>query len=508
MNLIGERRAAVLDHGAVEFAHMGVAHGGGHAAIGHDAGEIRDARCRICAAPIRGATCRTPNRRSSPRRHRRAQARSTSCWPQAPGAKSPFSRNGRSAFRCGEMIGSPPRPGTSVNSVATIEDAALARSADKRRELVRQRRDGGHGLAGAAIGAIAMQEIVLQVAEDERARRLNASRRLHDQVAELDRSGRRAQARSRSWRRAARGWRARESLAPAGRSSRAQMLVSRHPPSNQTGRDPSRAFSSDAEGSGANTAKSNAGRRPIAATRSETIRIGKAGQQPAERREIGRLERRADHGSRVTPSAARAARPAAALRPYGSARDNACRARRARRCARPRMPAARDHRARLLRRPPRIRRSSAARVKAVEHEIERLHHVVPQVGEHAAERRGDAGKARHQRAFEADLPDQGADVQRAAAAERHGDEARRIMAALDRDEPDRAGHARVGDPHDGGRGRHRRRGRAACRHASRWRVLAAVDVERFSSPPSGRAALMRPSTTWASVSVGRVLPWP
>ncbi len=91
-------------------------------------------------------------------------------------------------------------------------------------------------------------------------------------------------------------------------------------------------------------------------------------------------------------------------------------------------------------------------VEPVEHEIERLHHVMAQIGQHAAERRRDAGEARHQRAFQADLADQGAGMQRAAAAERHGDEMRRIVTALHRNQPDRASHARLGDAHDGGRG--------------------------------------------------------
>ena len=43
-------------------------------------------------------------------------------------------------------------------------------------------------------------------------------------------------------------------------------------------------------------------------------------------------------------------------------------------------------------------------------------------------------------------------MQRAPAAEWHCDEARWIMPALDRDEPDRARHARVRHPHDRGRG--------------------------------------------------------
>ena len=38
-------------------------------------------------------------------------------------------------------------------------------------------------------------------------------------------------------------------------------------------------------------------------------------------------------------------------------------------------------------------------VQAVEHKIECLDHVVPQVREHAAERGCDAGKTRHQRTF-------------------------------------------------------------------------------------------------------------
>jgi len=43
-------------------------------------------------------------------------------------------------------------------------------------------------------------------------------------------------------------------------------------------------------------------------------------------------------------------------------------------------------------------------------------------------------------------------MQRAAAAERHRDEFRRIVPALDRHQADRARHAGVGDAHDRGRG--------------------------------------------------------
>ena len=58
------------------------------------------------------------------------------------------------------------------------------------------------------------------------------------------------------------------------------------------------------------------------------------------------------------------------------------------------------------------------------------------------------GKRGTTRAFQADLLDQGADMQRAAAAERHRREFRRVVTTLDRDEADRARHARVGDLDD------------------------------------------------------------
>jgi hypothetical protein len=49
---------------------------------------------------------------------------STFAWPQLPGAKSPLARYGRSAFRCGETIGSPLASGHSVNWLATTSPPA------------------------------------------------------------------------------------------------------------------------------------------------------------------------------------------------------------------------------------------------------------------------------------------------------------------------------------------------------------------------------------------------
>ena len=63
----------------------------------------------------------------------------------------------------------------------------------------------------------------------------------------------------------------------AGSARRDQMAVSRKPPSNHTFREPVFALSSDADASGANTEKSNGGRRPMAATRSDTMRTANPG---------------------------------------------------------------------------------------------------------------------------------------------------------------------------------------------------------------------------------------
>ena len=91
-------------------------------------------------------------------------------------------------------------------------------------------------------------------------------------------------------------------------------------------------------------------------------------------------------------------------------------------------------------------------VDAVERNIEGLHLIVPHIGDDATKRRRHAGKARHQRHLQTDLLDDRANVQRPAAAKRHADKFRGIVTALDRHQPDRTGHAGIGNAHDGLRG--------------------------------------------------------
>ena len=50
------------------------------------------------------------------------------------------------------------------------QHALVARGGNQRGEPVRQRRNGRMALAGAAIGAVAVQKVVLQIAEDQRSR--------------------------------------------------------------------------------------------------------------------------------------------------------------------------------------------------------------------------------------------------------------------------------------------------------------------------------------------------
>jgi hypothetical protein len=68
-----------------------------------------------------------------------------------------------------------------------------------------------------------------------------------------------------------------------------------------------------------------------------------------------------------------------------------------------------------------------------------------QVGDEEPQRRQNAGRGRHQNGLDAEQTRQCPAVQRAGAAEWHQHEIARVVAALDRDDPDRAGHVVVGD---------------------------------------------------------------
>ena len=144
MHLAAERRAAVRDHGAVELAHMRVAHRRGDAAIGHDAGEIEVLDAAFLQHPFEP---RGVERRIGDLLHVDVggrERRRPAAGPSFPARNRPSCRNGRSAFRCGEMIGSPPRPGTSVNSVATMS-TPLSRAA----RTSGARRAGSAAMAGS-----------------------------------------------------------------------------------------------------------------------------------------------------------------------------------------------------------------------------------------------------------------------------------------------------------------------------------------------------------------------
>ena len=132
----------------------------------------------------------------------------------------------------------------------------------------------------------------------------------------------------------------------------------------------------------------------------------------------------------------------------------------------------RRHAPRALPRRPRPSAAPAPARRGRRAQVERLHLIVPHVGDDAAERRGHAGKARHQRALEPDLPDHRAHMQRAAAAERHADESSR----------------------DRGRARSTPAGsRPPCAH---WRRARCASAASSTSSPSG-------APTWSAIAAWR-----
>ena len=93
-------------------------------------------------------------------------------------------------------------------------------------------------------------------------------------------------------------------------------------------------------------------------------------------------------------------------------------------------------------------RARFAHVHAQESLVDRPHEVVPDVGDETAERRGDPGARGHQHLGNRQLAGQRHRVERPGAAEGEEDEVARVASALERHEPDGAGHPVVGHAHD------------------------------------------------------------
>ncbi len=84
-------------------------------------------------------------------------------------------------------------------------------------------------------------------------------------------------------------------------------------------------------------------------------------------------------------------------------------------------------------------------IQPLEGEVQRLHLIVADIRDHASQSRGHARKARHERGFEAHFLQQRTRMQGPAPAKRHERETPGIMPALDGNQPDRPGHARIRD---------------------------------------------------------------
>jgi hypothetical protein len=132
--------------------------------------------------------------------------------------------------------------------------------------------------------------------------------------------------------------------------------------------------------------------------------------------------------------------------------------------------------------------------------VQRVDEIVPQIGDDAAERIGDARPRRHQHFGEAELAGQRGGVQRAGAAEGEQREVARIVAARDRHHADGAGHLHVAEP------QHRARRRVAVEADVARPILSAKirahALDRTGGDGEQLAGLSRPSTRLASVMVG------
>ena len=84
--------------------------------------------------------------------------------------------------------------------------------------------------------------------------------------------------------------------------------------------------------------------------------------------------------------------------------------------------------------------------------VDGVDEIVPHVGDHAAQRVGDARQGRHQHARQAEFARQRRGMQRTGAAEGEQGEVARIVAARHRDHADRARHLHVAEPQHRARG--------------------------------------------------------
>ena len=199
--------------------------------------------------------------------------------PPDPGAKSPLRRNGRIAFRCGEMNGSPPLPGTRVKWVETIHPP-VARSAATTGASRGPRRRSPSAPPRPAVGAVRVHEIVLQVG-DQQGGRGPVAIRWCERVAQAGVMMRFPNGSTRasspgSTTMVVSGCSSSAGpamIAPTARSAvrRSQHRASRR---NQTGGVPRSRASGDLPSTGASTDMSNFGRRPITAVRWLMMRVG------------------------------------------------------------------------------------------------------------------------------------------------------------------------------------------------------------------------------------------
>src|SRR6218665_3259011 len=98
----------------------------------------------------------------------RPASASTLAWPQLPGAKSPLARYGRNAFRCGGTIGAPAASGQSVNWLPATRPPGRLKARAPGGKRAGEQTCRRVGVAGASVGAVRVEKVVLQVDDEQR----------------------------------------------------------------------------------------------------------------------------------------------------------------------------------------------------------------------------------------------------------------------------------------------------------------------------------------------------
>ena len=167
MDIAGECRAPVLDQGAIEIAHVGIPQSGGDAAVGDDTTDVEILNAGFSQHPfeprhVEGRVGDFFNRKVG-----RSEFLDERVAP-LPRAEITLAekRPQRFQVRRDQRLCAP--AGHKREMRRDDKTIARAKQIDQRLQTCGKSRDSGIGAAAARIGAVSVDEIVLQVADEKR----------------------------------------------------------------------------------------------------------------------------------------------------------------------------------------------------------------------------------------------------------------------------------------------------------------------------------------------------